>query len=654
MIELDTEAVVIGSGFGGSVVASRLIDEGVAVIMLERGPWRNTVPVKSMNVRNHAELPRKSFGQLIRNAVQSVYHHRFTSSRGFGINRNTGVYEAHLHKGFISVASSQVGGGSLIYGGLIDRPLDPDFWNDVAVGVSEEILAPHFDRVKSELGVISVNANKFGFPRHLPETLQKDSRFDLTINADLMLAHKLPKNQQSHQGSDSPAYGIERRESKLKESLSFGCLDGSKASTDAIYLGPALAKGLHLLAQCEVESVQKQASGGYCVYATHKLHKKRIKVHCKNLFMGAGAYNTVRLLMEAQRNQGLNPMPGLGKGMGNNGDDLSLLLNATTADGKEDPPGLVTAFTLPDGNPGIMHGVINTDIPQPDNKLLRWLLGPVLRSSIVLGMGRDLGNGVATLSKNCLKIDYEPGKQETNRAVAEGNRATVKALGMKAIRLPKPITAHLFGGARVSQEATEGVVNGFGECHQNQGLYIVDAAVTPKAPGRAPSLNIATWASHVAENAIHSCDTQVSTNIQTDIDRVIKQAKAGELAMLFSSLLPAKAAESHPPVCSWTLTTLTADRRWFNGRFKFLFNEELSLEFLAADSNMEYLKPQTAVLDRPVLANSWDGSGLVYQITTEVKGELITMQLRKLPDQETWLLRSANEREFLGWHLLIQ
>jgi len=63
---------------------------------------------------------------------------------------------------------------------------------------------------------------------------------------------------------------------------------------------------------------------------------------------------------------------------------------------------------------------------------------------------------------------------------------------------------------------------------------------------------------------------------------------------------------------------------------------------------MECLMPQNAVLNRPVLANSWEGSGLVYQMTTLGKGELINLQLRKLPNQEAWLLRSASEREFLG------
>ena len=72
MIELEAQALVIGSGFGGAVAASRLVDRGYRVIMLERGPWRNTLPVASMNVRQSAELPRKNWWQLFRNGLSSV------------------------------------------------------------------------------------------------------------------------------------------------------------------------------------------------------------------------------------------------------------------------------------------------------------------------------------------------------------------------------------------------------------------------------------------------------------------------------------------------------------------------------------------------------------------------------------------------------
>ena len=84
MIELETQALVIGSGFGGAVAASRLVERGYQVTMLERGPWRNTLPVASMNVRQTSELPIKSWWQLIRNGLSSVNDWRFTGKRGIG------------------------------------------------------------------------------------------------------------------------------------------------------------------------------------------------------------------------------------------------------------------------------------------------------------------------------------------------------------------------------------------------------------------------------------------------------------------------------------------------------------------------------------------------------------------------------------------
>ena len=52
------EVVVIGSGFGGSVAAARIAEAGARVILLERGPWWDTVPTRSMNIECRTPLPR--------------------------------------------------------------------------------------------------------------------------------------------------------------------------------------------------------------------------------------------------------------------------------------------------------------------------------------------------------------------------------------------------------------------------------------------------------------------------------------------------------------------------------------------------------------------------------------------------------------------
>ncbi len=51
------DVVIIGSGFGGSIAANRLALAGLKVLVLERGPWRDTVPVRSMGIKKRAPLP---------------------------------------------------------------------------------------------------------------------------------------------------------------------------------------------------------------------------------------------------------------------------------------------------------------------------------------------------------------------------------------------------------------------------------------------------------------------------------------------------------------------------------------------------------------------------------------------------------------------
>jgi len=648
MIELKTEVVVVGSGFGGSIAASRLVEQGIAVILLERGPWRNTVPVNSMNVREHTELPRKSFGNILSNGLAAVCHHRWLWGSGIGINRRRGTFELHFNKGFTSVATNQVGGGSLIWGGLVDRPLDNNYWDNVADGVSEEIIAPHFERVKDELGVHSVNGHGIDFPPSLLDTLHNDENFDLSVNADVTVAHNLTDNLDSTQSN----YGVERKTSKLKESLSLGCLDGSKASTDAIYLASALAKGLKIFSQCEVRSVEQNSDGGYCVYARHHAYKKTIKISCKKLIMAAGSYHTVRLLLEAQRDKKLQHMEGLGKGIGVNGDEMSILLNTVISEQEENCTGLFTNFTMKNGNKSLLHGFINPDLPWPGSKLMRRLLAPVLRSSILVCMGEDIANGQAVLKKGRIEITYSPRKYDINRIAAQENDSVAKILGKKSITFRKTVTAHIFGGARVAQAEKDGVVDGYGECHQNTGLYIVDGAAIPKAPGRPPSLNIAAWASHVAQNIISGCDANHSTTINVDIDRIIGQANAPELALLFKLLPVTDDIVARPSAGNWKISRLTPESVWLKRTFNRLFCKQQSVDLTVMDAPLKKLKPKLIKLNCPILANSWDGSGLVYQMAIEVMGKRIAIQMRKLPDLGVWLLRSADEQQILGWHLL--
>ena len=72
----EVDVVVIGSGFGGSISANRLALAGLKVLVLERGPWRDSLPVRSMGIPRASTVP-------LRDEVHHAYAaNRFTSAVG--------------------------------------------------------------------------------------------------------------------------------------------------------------------------------------------------------------------------------------------------------------------------------------------------------------------------------------------------------------------------------------------------------------------------------------------------------------------------------------------------------------------------------------------------------------------------------------------
>ena len=76
--------------------------------------------------------------------------------------------------------------------------------------------------------------------------------------------------------------------------------------------------------------------------------------------------------------------------------------------------------------------------------------------------------------------------------------------GLRALRRHKPLTVHAWGGACLGPDAGHGVVDHRGEIYGNPGLFVADAAALPAAVGTPPSLAIAAWAHHVADQLANS------------------------------------------------------------------------------------------------------------------------------------------------------
>ena len=99
------DVVVIGSGFGGSISANRLASAGSKSLVLERGPWRDSLPVRSMGIAGRAPFPygMKSITHLLR----TVHFRRW----GLTLNKS-GLFEVFSYPRLRVFVVSAVGGGS--------------------------------------------------------------------------------------------------------------------------------------------------------------------------------------------------------------------------------------------------------------------------------------------------------------------------------------------------------------------------------------------------------------------------------------------------------------------------------------------------------------------------------------------------------------
>src|SRR5438477_4733284 len=129
------DAVIIGSGFGGSVMAYRLREAGLNVCLLERG---KAYPPNS--------FPRSPYdmGRNFWDPSEGLY----------------GMYNVWSFKGSGALVSSGLGGGSLIYANILIRKDEKWFVKDNLKNggyenwpVTRQKLDPHYDRVETMMNV---------------------------------------------------------------------------------------------------------------------------------------------------------------------------------------------------------------------------------------------------------------------------------------------------------------------------------------------------------------------------------------------------------------------------------------------------------------------------------------------------------------------
>lgn len=499
------DVMIIGSGFGAAVSALRLAERGIHAVMVERGKRWPLTPEQDTFSSLHAPDGRSAWLSDVAILGEPKPIERFV-----------GVLQLVLGNSIAAFAGAGLGGGSLVYAGVLLQPpkvlferifgsrVDYDEMDDVYFKRTRAVIepGPAPRRILNRPEYAAARAwqqlgNDAGLPTHL---------VDLALDWDVVMKE----------------LSGQRVRSVVVGEFWYGNNSGAKLSLDRNYLRLAEESGrLDILTQHNVSAIQAGPEGRFLVTAEEIQDDGTVLAErsyiVRKLFLGAGSIGTSKLLVRARA---LGLLPGLndmvGTGWGNNGDFFSALdglsrsirpnlggtapvliqdldnpLSATAVESfadwtREGQQGLVVSVGMAP-TPG--KGSFTYDAGT-DDVVLNW---PANDPEIL----RAKEAGAATYER--LAQAGGPGcrRREPVRSVAYGmtprdpSHAGTTPVDASA-------TAHPLGGVPLDA-ATDNI----GTVRNYPGLYVVDGALVPGNTGCAnPALTIAALAERNIERII--------------------------------------------------------------------------------------------------------------------------------------------------------
>ncbi len=470
---MNREAIIVGAGFGGATLALRLAQAGARPLILERGPWWERAPGAARDA-DPVAFPRGLSGALAR-GLRSIWWARSGPARQIML-RPRALFEWHAFSHLDVLTSSGVGGGSLVYTGIIERP-SPDLFDAVPPEIGARDMDPWFERARAWLD-----------PAPPPADAPRARRFDAAA-AHLGLEGRAPDLAISW-GDPSPGPG------SLKPCVGcgqcvVGCRHGARGSLDLTLIPEALRLGATLRPMCEVEAIGRSADRWIVRYLDRRTGQ-RLQVQAPRLILAAGALGTVRLLMAARdRHRALPALPRtLGQRFFTNGDAAALMLSLTPDERgpsvtriASDAAGFLAEFSAPLGALGLTAPALRR----------------LVRISGIAAMGRDQG-GSLTFDGRGLHTALSPASDGLHERQEARLRAMIAALspGLAASTRTRLASVHPLGGAAMASTPERGVVDHRGEVFGHKGLFVADAAALPQAPGVPPVWTIAALAERQA------------------------------------------------------------------------------------------------------------------------------------------------------------
>lgn len=534
--------VVVGSGYGGSVAASRLSRAGRRVCVLELG--KETVP-----------------GEYAKNVQEVLPELKLTLPDGsvWPQDNQSGFFDFMLFKNVIVWKGCGLGGGSLVNSSISIKP-DPRVFDMFPAAIRDDpssmedgyarasamlcpTVYPDMDtKPLQQAEVLKAASGGQGFTM-----LQTNTTFRERVNA---------------QGITQPAC-------TLCGDCNTGCNYGAKNTLLMNYLPDAYQHGAELFVTVAVKWVEPAAGGGWTVHAVYfgDGEARDLSVHADVVVLGAGCVGSTEIMLRSKA-KGLAVSSLAGQRFGGDGDFFGIAYNGdkpahgigcgerplVDMKGKEVGPCISCAWDLRDPAQPLDKGLVieNISVPGPFGHLLSDVFpaasllfgrdhqqaapqlariaesvvgGPYVGATdhtvIFGGMAAfppDDQSGYMQLTDDRVQICWpDPVNKPHNDYIISVMEQGAKRVGATLVVDPfsnplkvegpdarkMAVVVHPFGGCVTGDSAQTGVVNHKGQVFRTdgssdtdvfEGLYVLDSSAMPSSIGVNPLWTISAFA----------------------------------------------------------------------------------------------------------------------------------------------------------------
>jgi cholesterol oxidase len=514
------DAIVVGSGFGGAVVACRLAEAGRRVLVLERGRrW------------TAADFPRRPGDAWL--------------WKDHNPARHNGWLDFRIFRSMAVAQGAAVGGGSHIYANISIEATPEVFATGWPPEITYGALAPHYTAVAQMMNVQPVPPAQWpprtALMREASTAIGYGERFrplDLAVNFDPGFAPE-STGDVSRSRRFTNAEGLEQGTCIHLGECDLGCPVLARNTLDLNYLPRAERHGAEVRPLHIVRSVEP-AGDGYRVHAERIDDGRLVPVaeEATSVILAAGSLGSTELLLRCRDLLKTLPRlpPSVGNGWSSNGDFLTIGIHGGRDVAPTRGPTITSAidfrdrtidgqsFLIEDGGfpdlVAIWLGRASTRFARlrPERILVRGMKRAVTKGDSFapvmpwFAQGRDAADGRLYLRRRWWFFGrYQIGlhwKVKASLPMFEAIGAMHGRLAKATGGTPIPpltwtlghylVTPHPLGGARMGVNPATSVVDHQGQVWGHRNLYVADGSIIPTAIGANPSRTIAALAERIA------------------------------------------------------------------------------------------------------------------------------------------------------------